>query len=75
MNQNELSKLFEKSRVTITKRINIIVEIIGKGFSVCSKFAHTGTDNKNYEVEFYSNELIDKLALKFRFEKYYEFKE
>ena len=75
MNQNELSNLFEKSWVTITKRINIIVEIIEKGFSVCSKFAHTGADNKNYEVEFYSNELIDKLALKFRFEKYYEFKE
>ena len=75
MNQYELSKLFEKSRVTITKRINIIVEIIGKRFSVCSKFAHTGADNKNYEVEFYSNELIDKLALKFRFKKYYEFKE
>ena len=69
MNQNELSKLFEKSRVTITKRINIIVEMIGKKFSVCSKFAHTGKDNKNYEVEFYSNELIDKLALKLRFEK------
>ena len=26
-------------------------------------------------MEFYSNELIDKLALKFRFEKYYDFKE
>ena len=74
MNQKYLTILFKKDKSVINRNIKMLDSVVANFETTCSIFATTALDGKTYEVEFYSNELIDKLALKFRFEKYYEFK-
>ena len=75
MNQKYLTILFEKDKSVINRNIKMLDSVVADFETTSSIFATTALDGKTYEVEFYSMNLIDKLALKFRFEKYYDFKE
>ena len=75
MNQKHLTILFKKDKSVINRNIKMLDSVVANFETTGSIFATTALDGKTYEVEFYSMNLIDKLALKFRFEKYYEFKE
>jgi hypothetical protein len=61
LNLNQLSQLFERDKLVISRHIkNIFKEeelLLGP---VVAKFATTGTDGKNYQVEYYNLNLINK---------------
>lgn len=59
LTQNDLSLLFKTERSVITKHINNIFktsELHKK--SVCAKFAHTASDGKTYQTNFYNLDMI-----------------
>ena len=64
-NQSQIAGLFDVDRSVITKHINNILK--NKELdenAVCAKFAHTGTDGKTYQVQFYNLDII--LAVGYR---------
>ena len=59
LSQNQMSKLFDKDRKTITEHIqNVFKEGELKENSVCRKFQHTAEDDKIYSVNFYNLDVI-----------------
>ena len=65
LNQNQISDLFATSRPNITMHItNILEEKELEKYEVCKDFLLTGPDGKNYNVQYYSLEMI--LAVGFR---------
>lgn len=65
MNQNQLAELFDTSKQGIGRHIaNILNERELEANSVVKKFFTTAADGKNYEVTFYSLEMI--MAIGFR---------
>ncbi len=73
--QAQIADLFGSERSVVTKHIrNILKDKELDGKSVCAKFAHTGSDGKVYEVQFYNLDVIlsvgyrtnSKLAIEFR---------
>lgn len=65
LNQEMIAKLFDTSRENITMHIkNILQDGEFQEISVCKEFLHTASDNKQYNVKFYSLEMI--LAIGFR---------
>jgi hypothetical protein len=59
LSQAQMADLFEKDRKTITEHIrNIFKEKELQESSVCRKFQHTATDQKQYSVIFYSLDVI-----------------
>lgn len=65
MNQNQLAELFDTSVPNISMHIsNILKENELKAISVVKDYLSTGPDGKNYQVTFYSLDMI--LAIGFR---------
>ena len=65
LTQKQIAELFGKDRRTITRHIqNIYKDNELKQDSVCSFFEHTGSDGKNYKVQFYNLDMI--LAVGYR---------
>lgn len=73
--QAQIAEVFGVERSVITKHIrNILKDKELDGKSVCAKFAHTGSDGKRYEVQFYNLDVIlsvgyrtnSKRAIEFR---------
>lgn len=59
LNQNEISRLFDKGRSTIAEHIlNIFKEGELVENSVCREFRRTGTDGKDYKVQYYNLDVI-----------------
>ena len=59
LTQKQIAELFGKDRRTITRHIqNIYKDNELKQDSVCSFFEHTGSDGKNYKVQFYNLDMI-----------------
>ncbi|PWB38931.1 MAG: death-on-curing protein [Parcubacteria group bacterium] len=57
--QEQIAHVFDVERSVITKHIrNILREKELKAGRVCAKFAHTATDGKIYQVQFYNLDLI-----------------
>ena len=59
LNQNEMALLFDKGRSTITEHISNVFkekELIEK--SVSREFRRTGSDGKNYQVQYYNLDVI-----------------
>ena len=55
LNQEQMAKLFDKDRKTITRHIqNIYKDGELEESQVCSIFEHTGNDGKKYKVQFYT---------------------
>lgn len=51
--------LFNKDRKTITRHIqNIYIDGELEKDSVCSIYEHTGSDGKNYQVQYYNLDMI-----------------
>ena len=66
LTQKQIAELFGKDRRTITRHIqNIYKDNELEQDSVCSFFEHTGSDGKNYKVQFYNLDMI--LAVGYRF--------
>lgn len=59
LTQKQISQLFDTERSVITKHINNVFNIgeLRKN-SVCAKFAHTATDGKTYQTQFYNLDMI-----------------
>ncbi|MEI8294960.1 MAG: RhuM family protein [Alphaproteobacteria bacterium] len=59
MNKAQIAELFQKDRSVISKHINNVFE---EGElepdSVCAKFAHTASDGKTYQVDYYNLDVI-----------------
>ena len=65
LTQKQIAELFGKDRRTITRHIqNIYKDNELEQDSVCSFFEHTGSDGKNYKVQFYNLDMI--LAVGYR---------
>lgn len=65
MNQNQIAELFDTSKQNIGQHIaKILEENELDGFSVVKNYFTTASDGKNYEVAFYSLDMI--LAIGFR---------
>ena len=63
--QAQVAELFDIERSVTTKHIrNILKDKELDADSVCAKFAHTATDGKTYQVQFYNLDLI--LAVGYR---------
>jgi len=59
LTQNQLAELFGSERSVITKHINNIFKSPElKKNSVCAKFAHTASDGKIYQTNFYNLDVI-----------------
>ncbi|MDD5585517.1 MAG: virulence RhuM family protein [Alphaproteobacteria bacterium] len=59
LTQAQMADLFQRDRSVITKHIrNIFDEGELKEPSVCANFAHTGTDKKTYQVQYYNLDVI-----------------
>ncbi|PIV06917.1 cell filamentation protein Fic [Candidatus Shapirobacteria bacterium CG_4_8_14_3_um_filter_35_11] len=59
LSQNQMAKLFDKDRKTITEHIqNVFKEGELKENSVCRKSQHTAEDDKIYSVNFYNLDVI-----------------
>ena len=59
LNQNEMALLYDKGRSTITEHISNVFkekELIEK--SVSREFRRTGSDGKNYQVQYYNLDVI-----------------
>lgn len=59
LNQNEMASLFDKGRSTIAEHISNVFkekELIEK--SVSREFRRTGSDGKNYQVQYYNLDVI-----------------
>ena len=55
LTQEQMGKLFKRERSVITKHIrNIFKEKELQKKSVCANFAHTASDRKTYQVEYYN---------------------
>ena len=55
LNQEQMAKLFDKDRKTITRHIqNIYKDGELEESQVCSIFERTGNDGKKYKVQFYT---------------------
>ena len=65
LTQKQIAELFGKDRRTITRHIqNVYKDNELEQDSVCSFFVHTGSDGKNYKVQFYNLDMI--LAVGYR---------
>ena len=52
--QAQIAEIFNTERSVITKHIrNILADKELDADAVCAKFAHSGTDDKTYKVQFY----------------------
>ena len=59
LTQEQMGHLFERERSVITKHIrNVFAEGEMARESVCAKFAHTATDGKTYQVDYYNLDVI-----------------
>jgi hypothetical protein len=59
LTQAQMALLFDRERSVITKHIrNVFKEKELDKFSVCAFFAHTATDGKLYDVEYYNLDVI-----------------
>ena len=59
LTQEQMGHLFERERSVITKHIrNVFAEGELARESVCAKFAHTATDGKTYQVDYYNLDVI-----------------
>lgn len=59
LTQKSMAELFDIDRTVITKHLkNIFSENELNKDSVCAKFAHTASDGKNYQTEFYNLDAI-----------------
>lgn len=59
LTQKQMAELFNKGRPTITEHVrNIFKEQELIEDSVCRNFRHTGTDGKEYQVKYYSLDVI-----------------
>ena len=55
LTQKDLASLFERNRTVINKHIkSIFNDLELKRGSVCAKFAHTASDGKTYQVDYYN---------------------
>ncbi len=58
LTQSEISDLFGKDRTVISKHIKNILEENELDSSVCAKFAHTASDGKTYNIQYYNLDMI-----------------
>ena len=59
LTQEQMAKLFDKDRKTITRHIqNIYKDGELEEKSVCSFFEHTAKDGKKYNTQFYNLDMI-----------------
>ena len=66
LTQNQLAKLFGKERSVITKHIRNVLKEAELDESVCAKFAHTDSDNKTYQTNYYNLDMIISIGYKSR---------
>ena len=65
LNREQLSILFERDIKTIGKHINNILNE-GLNNSVVAKFAHTATDGKTYNIEYYDLDMITMIGYRIK---------
>src|ERR1700687_277649 len=74
--QGQISDLFEIERSVATKHIrNILNDKELNANSVCAKFAHTGSDGKTYQVQYYNLDLILAVGYRANSRKAIEFRQ
>jgi len=58
LNRQQIAQLFDRDIKTIGKHVNNALREELFGFPVIAKFATTASDNKIYQVEYYSLDVI-----------------
>ncbi len=73
--QKQMSELFEKDRTVITRHIkNIFLEGELDKNSVSANYAHTATDGKTYNVEYYNLDVIISVGYRVKSKRGTEFR-
>jgi len=76
LTQAQMSRLFERERSVITKHIrNVFKERELIKDSVCANFAHTATDGKLYDVEYYNLDVIISVGYRIKSQRGIEFRQ
>jgi len=75
LSQNQLAELFEKERSVITKHIRNIFKEDELISSVRAKFAHTGTDGKTYQTNYYNLDMIISIGYRVNSKRGVEFRQ
>ncbi|MDT8423630.1 MAG: RhuM family protein [Desulfuromonadales bacterium] len=59
LTQDQMSKLFERERSVVTKHLrNVFREGELDELAVCAKYAHTASDGKTYQTQYYNLDVI-----------------
>lgn len=75
LNQKQIAKLFDKSRVTITEHIkNVFTEGELNEDSVCRNFRHTADDGKTYETQYYNLDVIISVGYRIKSQRGTQFR-
>ena len=75
LSQQQMAKLFDKDRRTITRHIqNIYKDGELEEKLVCSFFEHTGNDDKRYKVKFYNLDMIISVGYRVNSKKGIDFR-
>jgi prophage maintenance system killer protein/prophage antirepressor-like protein len=74
LTQNQIAELFQKERSVITKHIRNVLKESELDNSVCAKFAHTGSDGKNYQTSYYNLDMIISVGYRVNSKKAVEFR-
>jgi len=74
LTQNQIAELFQKERSVITKHIRNVLKESELDNSVCAKFAHTGSDGKNYQTSYYNLDMIISVGYRVNSKRGVEFR-
>lgn len=75
-NQKQIAELFNTDRSVITKHIqNIFEDAELDKNSVCAFFAHTASDGKKYQIEFYNLDMIIAIGYRVNSKKATQFRQ
>ena len=74
LTQNQIAEFFQKERSVITKHIRNVLKKSELDNSVCAKFAHTGSDGKNYQTSYYNLDMIISVGYRVNSKRGVEFR-
>lgn len=75
LTQSQMCQLFDRERSVITKHIrNVFKEGELEEKSVCAKFAHTASDGKTYQVDYYNLDVIISVGYRVKSQRGVQFR-
>jgi len=74
LTQQQMAKLFNKNRTVITKHVNKVLIDEELDSTVCAIFAHTASDGKTYDTQYYNLDMIISVGYRVNSKRGIEFR-